>query len=137
MPGIVLLGAQFGDEGKGKITDLLADDMHVVARYQGGNNAGHTIIFEETTLKLHLIPSGILYPHIISIIGNGVVINPEVIIREMRNLEALGDIHRQPAHQLQRPPHPPLPRGAGRPHRGLARRGRPGHHAARHRPHLR
>ncbi len=90
MPAIVLLGAQFGDEGKGKITDLLADDMHVVARYQGGNNAGHTIIFEETTLKLHLIPSGILYPHIVSVIGNGVVVNPEVIIGEIRNLEALG-----------------------------------------------
>ena len=90
MPGIVLLGAQFGDEGKGKITDLLADDMHLVVRYQGGNNAGHTIIYEDTTLKLHLIPSGILYPHILSIIGNGVVINPEVIIHEMRNLESLG-----------------------------------------------
>ncbi len=90
MPGIVILGAQFGDEGKGKVTDLLADEMHMVVRYQGGNNAGHTIIYEDTTLKLHLIPSGILYPHIISVIGNGVVISPEVIIREMRNLESLG-----------------------------------------------
>jgi adenylosuccinate synthase len=90
MPGIVLVGSQWGDEGKGKITDLLADEMHVVARYQGGNNAGHTVIYEDKTLKLHLIPSGILYPHIISVIGNGVVINPEVIIGEMENLGELG-----------------------------------------------
>jgi adenylosuccinate synthase len=90
MPGIVLLGAQWGDEGKGKVTDLMADDMHMVVRYQGGNNAGHTIICEGRTLKLHLIPSGILYPHIISVVGNGVVLNPRVILEEMENLRALG-----------------------------------------------
>ncbi len=90
MPGIVLVGAQWGDEGKGKITDLLADDMHVVARYQGGNNAGHTIIYGEKVLKLHLIPSGILYPHIVSVIGNGVVVNPAVIVQEMDELNDLG-----------------------------------------------
>ncbi len=90
MPGIVLVGAQWGDEGKGKITDLLADDMHVVARYQGGNNAGHTIIYQDKVLKLHLIPSGILYPHIISVIGNGVVVNPAVIVQEMDELNELG-----------------------------------------------
>ena len=72
MAGIVLVGAQWGDEGKGKITDLLADDMDYVVRFQGGNNAGHTIIHGGRTLKLHLIPSGIMYPHITPVIGNEV-----------------------------------------------------------------
>ncbi|MDP2401721.1 MAG: adenylosuccinate synthetase, partial [Actinomycetota bacterium] len=64
MAGIVLVGAQWGDEGKGKITDLIADDFDYVVRFQGGNNAGHTVIHAGRTLKLHLIPSGIMYPHI-------------------------------------------------------------------------
>jgi adenylosuccinate synthase len=75
LAGIVLVGAQWGDEGKGKITDLLADDMDYVVRFQGGNNAGHTIVHDGRTLKLHLIPSGIMYPHITPVIGNGVVID--------------------------------------------------------------
>lgn len=90
MAGIVLLGAQWGDEGKGKITDLLADDFDYVVRFQGGNNAGHTIIHGGRTLKLHLIPSGIMYPHITPIIGNGVVIDPKVLLEEMDELEAQG-----------------------------------------------
>jgi adenylosuccinate synthase len=90
MAGIVLVGAQWGDEGKGKITDLLADDMDYVVRFQGGNNAGHTIIHGGRTLKLHLIPSGIMYPHITPIIGNGVVIDPKVMFEEMDELEADG-----------------------------------------------
>ncbi len=90
MAGIVLVGAQWGDEGKGKITDLLADDMDYVVRYQGGNNAGHTIIHGGRTLKLHLIPSGIMYPHITPVIGNGVVIDPKVLLEEMDTLEADG-----------------------------------------------
>jgi len=90
MAGIVLVGAQWGDEGKGKITDLLADDMDYVVRYQGGNNAGHTIIHGGRTLKLHLIPSGIMYPHITPVIGNGVVIDPKVLLAEMDQLEADG-----------------------------------------------
>ena len=90
MAGIVLVGAQWGDEGKGKITDLLADDMDYVVRFQGGNNAGHTIIHGGRTLKLHLIPSGIMYPHITPIIGNGVVIDPKVLLEEMDELEADG-----------------------------------------------
>ncbi|MGV8084006.1 MAG: adenylosuccinate synthase [Coriobacteriia bacterium] len=88
MAGIVLVGAQWGDEGKGKITDLLADDMDYVVRFQGGNNAGHTIIHGGRTLKLHLIPSGIMYPHITPIIGNGVVIDPKVLLEEIDTLEA-------------------------------------------------
>jgi adenylosuccinate synthase len=90
MAGIVLVGAQWGDEGKGKITDLLADDMDLVVRFQGGNNAGHTIVHGGRTLKLHLIPSGIMYPHITPVIGNGVVIDPKVLLQEMDELEADG-----------------------------------------------
>jgi adenylosuccinate synthase len=86
MPGIVVVGTQWGDEGKGKITDLLSDDMQMVVRFQGGNNAGHTIVYDGETLKLHLIPSGVLYQHIVPVIGNGVIINPEVLIEEMDNL---------------------------------------------------
>jgi adenylosuccinate synthase len=90
MPGIVLLGAQWGDEGKGKITDLIADDFDYVVRFQGGNNAGHTVIHGGRTLKLHLIPSGIMYPHITPVIGNGCVVDPEVLLEEMDRLEADG-----------------------------------------------
>ena len=90
MPGIVLLGAQWGDEGKGKITDLIADEFDYVVRFQGGNNAGHTVIHAGRTLKLHLIPSGIMYPHITPVIGNGCVIDPKVLLEEMDRLEADG-----------------------------------------------
>ena len=88
--GIVLVGAQWGDEGKGKITDLIADDFDYVVRFQGGNNAGHTVIHGGRTLKLHLIPSGIMYPHITPVIGNGCVIDPRVLLEEMDRLEADG-----------------------------------------------
>ena len=81
-----IIGAQWGDEGKGKITDYLADDSKVVARSQGGNNAGHTIVIDGKTYKLHLLPSGILRNDIISIIGNGVVVNPDVLLKELDNL---------------------------------------------------
>ena len=90
MPATILVGTQWGDEGKGKATDLLADEMDYVVRYQGGNNAGHTVIAGERTLKLHLIPSGILYPHIVPVIGDGVVIDPAVLLQEMDELEAQG-----------------------------------------------
>ncbi|MDD3718479.1 MAG: adenylosuccinate synthase [Actinomycetota bacterium] len=89
MPGIVVVGTQWGDEGKGKVIDLLSDEMQMVVRFQGGNNAGHTIVCDGDTLKLHLIPSGILYSHIVPVIGNGVVINPAVLIEEMDNLAAM------------------------------------------------
>jgi len=90
MPGIVVVGTQWGDEGKGKVIDLLSDDMHMVVRFHGGNNAGHTIIYDGETLKLHLVPSGILYPHIVPVIGNGVIINPAVLLQEMDNLTRMG-----------------------------------------------
>jgi adenylosuccinate synthase len=90
MPGTAVLGAQWGDEGKGKITDLIADRMEMVVRYAGGNNAGHTIVCGEDEFKLHLIPSGILYPHITTVIGNGVVVNPRVLLEEMDRLAERG-----------------------------------------------
>jgi adenylosuccinate synthase len=86
MPGIVIVGAQWGDEGKGKITDLLAERADAVVRFQGGNNAGHTIVREGQTYKLHLMPSGILHPGKLCVIGNGVVIDPKVLTDELDEL---------------------------------------------------
>jgi adenylosuccinate synthase len=86
MPGIVIVGAQWGDEGKGKVTDLLAERADAVVRFQGGNNAGHTIVRGDVEWKLHLIPSGILYPDKQCVIGNGVVIDPRVLIDELETL---------------------------------------------------
>src|SRR3954462_10473061 len=90
MPGLVIVGAQWGDEGKGKVTDLLAEQADVVIRFQGGNNAGHTIIRDGETFKFHLIPSGILYPGRICAIGNGDVIDPKVLTGELDDLRAKG-----------------------------------------------
>ncbi|MBS1869864.1 MAG: adenylosuccinate synthase [Actinobacteria bacterium] len=90
MPGIVIVGAQWGDEGKGKITDLLAEQADAVVRFQGGNNAGHTIVRNGETWKLHLMPSGILYPGKLCVIGNGVVIDPKVLTDELDELRRRG-----------------------------------------------
>src|SRR6516162_4128674 len=88
MPGIVVVGAQWGDEGKGKITDLLAAGADAVVRFQGGNNAGHTIVRDGETWKLRLMPSGILHPGKLCVIGNGVVIDPKVLTEELNDLRA-------------------------------------------------
>ena len=90
MPGIVIVGAQWGDEGKGKVTDLLAEKADTVIRFQGGNNAGHTIVREGVEWKLHLIPSGILHPGTTCVIGNGVVIDPAVLTGELDELKRKG-----------------------------------------------
>jgi adenylosuccinate synthase len=90
MPAIALLGAQWGDEGKGKATDLLGDRVDYVVRYQGGNNAGHTVVIGDASYALHLLPSGILSASVIPVIGNGVVIDPQVLFDEMAGLEARG-----------------------------------------------
>ena len=90
MPGLVVVGAQWGDEGKGKVTDLLAEQADVVIRYQGGNNAGHTIVRGNDVYKFHLIPSGILYPGKMCLIGNGVVVDPKVMTEEIAGLHARG-----------------------------------------------
>jgi adenylosuccinate synthase len=86
----VIVGAQWGDEGKGKATDLLADSTDLVVRYQGGNNAGHTVIVGDRVFKLHLIPSGILYSHVTPVIGAGVVIDPKVLLQELDGLVEQG-----------------------------------------------
>src|SRR5438034_7307342 len=83
MPATILVGAQWGDEGKGKATDFLADHMDFVVRDQGGNNAGHTVLAGGHLLKLHLIPSGILYPDVTPVLADGVVIDPKVLLEEM------------------------------------------------------
>jgi adenylosuccinate synthase len=86
MPGLVIVGAQWGDEGKGKVTDLLAERADAVVRFQGGNNAGHTIVRNGRAWKLHLMPSGILHPGTLCVIGNGVVIDPKVLTDELEDL---------------------------------------------------
>ncbi len=86
----VLVGAQWGDEGKGKITDYLASSSKIVARYQGGNNAGHTVVLNGKKIFLHLLPSGILHEDTISIIGGGVVVSPEALIEEINTIEKMG-----------------------------------------------
>ncbi|MBO3461689.1 adenylosuccinate synthase [Aetokthonos hydrillicola Thurmond2011] len=90
MANVIVIGAQWGDEGKGKITDLLSRSADVVVRYQGGVNAGHTIVVKGQTFKLHLIPSGILYPNTECIIGCGTVIDPEVLLKELEQIKELG-----------------------------------------------
>ena len=88
MPNTVVVGTQWGDEGKGKVIDLLSEKADVVARYQGGNNAGHTVVIDDNEFVLHLIPSGILRPGKKCIIGNGVVINPKALLEEIENLRS-------------------------------------------------
>ena len=90
MPATIVLGTQWGDEGKGKAVDYLADAMDLVVRYQGGNNAGHTVIAEGRLLKLQLIPSGILYPHITPVIADGVVVDPRHLLRELDEVRRTG-----------------------------------------------
>lgn len=90
MPVEIIVGAQWGDEGKGKVVDLLSEHADIVARYQGGANAGHTVCIGDNEYVLHLIPSGIFHPHITCVIGNGVVIDPGALLGEIRQLEAAG-----------------------------------------------
>ena len=90
MPATIVVGTQWGDEGKGKFTDLFAKEMHLVVRYQGGHNAGHTLVVDGETFALQLIPSGVLYDHIVPVIGNGVVVDPQVLLDEIDMLERRG-----------------------------------------------
>ncbi|MDH7485264.1 MAG: adenylosuccinate synthase [Anaerolineae bacterium] len=90
MAAIIVVGAQWGDEGKGRVVDRLAAQADLVARYNGGDNAGHTVVAEGHTLRLHLVPSGILYPHVTCLIGAGVVVNPARLVQEMDALAELG-----------------------------------------------
>ncbi|MFW2491856.1 adenylosuccinate synthase [Clostridium chromiireducens] len=90
MSAFIVLGAQWGDEGKGKMTDYLAEEANVVVRFQGGNNAGHTVMVGDKEYKLHLIPSGILYDDKLNVIGNGVVVDPKALFQEIDYLEGVG-----------------------------------------------
>jgi adenylosuccinate synthase len=90
MPATVIVGLQWGDEGKGKTTDFLAEQVRLVVRYQGGDNAGHTVVWGDQVFKLHLVPSGVLYPHITSVIASGVVVNPATLIAELEMLTSRG-----------------------------------------------
>jgi adenylosuccinate synthase len=90
VPATVVVGTQWGDEGKGKLTDLLAKDMRLVVRYQGGHNAGHTIVVDGESFALQLVPSGVLYTHTVPVIGNGVVVDPAVLLAECDMLSARG-----------------------------------------------
>ncbi len=115
MPATVIVGLQWGDEGKGKTTDFLAEQVSMVVRYQGGDNAGHTVVTGDEVFKLHLVPSGVLYPHITSVIGTGVVVNPVTLIAELDMLAARGiDVARvrvsRSAHVIM-PYHVALDRG--------------------------
>ncbi len=90
MPATILIGAQWGDEGKGRVADWLAGEADVVARYAGGDNAGHTVVVGSTVFKLHLVPSGILHPNVDCVLGNGMVINPVNLLKEMKQLQSMG-----------------------------------------------
>ena len=90
MPGAVIVGMQWGDEGKGRFTDYLAKEASMCVRYQGGHNAGHTIVVDGEVFKLQLVPSGVLYPWVMPVIGNGVVVDPAVLFDELDMLEAKG-----------------------------------------------
>ena len=90
MPVTVIVGAQWGDEGKGKITDMLASEADVVARFQGGDNAGHTVVYGGWTLKLHQVPSGVLHDGALCVLGGGMVINPRTLLRELDDLQEKG-----------------------------------------------
>src|SRR5574340_1600661 len=90
MPAVVVVGAQWCDEGKGKVVDLLAEHADIVVRYQGGNNAGHTLVVDGRKTVLHLIPSGVLHHGKMCVIGNGVVVDPGVLIEELDGLRARG-----------------------------------------------
>src|SRR5512144_2606307 len=90
MPVLVVVGAQWGDEGKGKIIDLLTEKADIVARYQGGHNAGHTVVLNNEKYVLHLIPSGILHKNTVCIIGNGVVVEPAALLEEISGLRKRG-----------------------------------------------
>jgi adenylosuccinate synthase len=90
VPGTVVVGTQWGDEGKGKLTDILAAEMDMVVRFHGGHNAGHTIVVGEQSFAVRLVPSGSLHPHVVNVIGNGVVVDPRILLQELDMLESRG-----------------------------------------------
>lgn len=95
MANIVVVGTQWGDEGKGKIVDLLTERSDLIIRFQGGNNAGHTLVVGDRKVVLHLIPSGILHPGKLCVIGSGVVLDPEILLEEIDALKEKGTTSRR------------------------------------------
>jgi Adenylosuccinate synthase len=137
MHGLAVIGAQWGDEGKGKIVDYLAAEAAVVVRYSGGNNAGHTVVVGDRTLKLHLIPSGILHEHVLCVIGNGTVVDLEVLADELDRLAAQGVAADNVAHLRSRPRAHALPPRLGPIGGGSSRPAPAGDDGARRRSRLR
>ena len=138
MANTILVGAQWGDEGKGKIIDVLTEQADVVVRTQGGNNAGHTVYIKGQKYVLHLVPSGILRKDKICVIGNGVVVDPVSLVQEIEGLRKLGvRVERQPLPQRDGAPGLPLSSRAGRPARDPQGQEQDRHDQARHRPGLR
>jgi len=124
MPLDIIVGTQWGDEGKGRIVDLRSAKADYIARYNGGDNAGHTVTVGKRTFKLHLIPSGMVYPHTVGLIGNGVVLNPAVLLSEMESLRQAGleinpgRLHISHAAHLITPGHLALDKAQENSHRG-------------------
>src|ERR687898_1178304 len=92
MSNVAIIGAQWGDEGKGKVVDLFTRDADIIVRFQGGNNAGHTLVVDGKKTVLHLVPSGALHPGKLCVIGNGVVVDPQILIEEIDDLKAQGHL---------------------------------------------
>jgi hypothetical protein len=134
---VVVLGAQWGDEGKGKIVDLLTEEIGAVVRFQGGHNAGHTLVINGKKTVLHLIPSGILRDDALCLIGNGVVISPAALLKEIAELEASGVEVRSRLKIPGRAADHAVPHRPGPGARARCRRQGDRHHRPRHRPGLR
>ena len=139
MANVAVVGAQWGDEGKGKVVDWLSERADIVVRFQGGHNAGHTLVIGDKTFKLSLLPSGVVRPGKLGVIGNGVVVDPWALCSEIDKLAAQGVVGepREPAHRRERHAHPAAAPRARRHPRGSRRRRQDRHHRPRHRPRLR
>src|SRR5438552_15450051 len=109
MPAVVVVGAQWGDEGKGKVVDILAEHADVIVRYQGGNNAGHTLVVDGRKTVLHLVPSGVLHAGKVCVIGNGVVVDPGVLITEIDALRQRGYLPHDELLKTGHRAHPIMP----------------------------
>ena len=139
MANVTVVGAQWGDEGKGKIVDWLSERAEIVVRFQGGHNAGHTLVIGNQVYKLSLLPSGVVRPGKLSVIGNGVVVDPWALLKEIDGLRAKG-VTVDARYAEGRGERDPDPAAAWRdrpPARGSARRREDRHDRARHRPGLR
>ena len=139
MANVVVVGSQWGDEGKGKIVDWLSEQADIVVRFQGGHNAGHTLVIDGVTYKLSLLPSGVVRPGKLSVIGNGVVLDPRALLEEIDRLGGAGRHGHagQLAHRRERHADPAAAPGA-RCRARIRQRANPHrHHRARHRPGLR